>query len=459
MSDNVGRLRFDHAPVPDAADRFEAGKAARSEMPRSAQGEYIPAANRDPLGILRIQCERSDAETARDRLERLARSPLAFSRGTAAIQAADLRSSPASGADVTLHGDAHLGTFGVYDSPERTLELDLAHFGDTAYGPWEWDLKRFVTSVVLTARDRGFKETKVQTATLEAAASYRIALRQLTQLTLLDRYYIHADVHSAQRDASSQRLLDRALGAASRRITVRTPQRLTRRADDGARVFVDDRPDFTRVSAKEERRLVAVLDAHGRSVPSDIAVLLSQYVPTDAVHRDDGIARPGRIRHLVVLSGPGGDHLVLEISRVAESSAVEFGGAAVHAPALDIPSGPGENGRRIVAGERMLQAIEDPFLGWAQHDGDSYVVRQFREPSANIDTERLDFRPFTDYVNACGTVLARAHSQSPAAPFIAGYTGDGTAFDAAIAEWASSYADQVADDQQALRKALKKAEL
>jgi len=460
MSGKDGRLRFEHQKIHSAAELFEAGKAARGGLPRSAHAEYTPPKHRDPVGVLRAQHEHRVKELVPLRLERMTASPFAFYRGSAAIQAADLRDAPRTGVDVTICGDAHLANFGIYASPERSLVFDLNDFDEAAYGPWEWDVKRFVTSVVIAARHRGFKESKVQTAALEAAASYRIALRQITQLSVLERYYIRADVHRGQRSASSQKILDHAIDAASRRTSARVVRKITQRTDDGTTAIVENPPVLTHVPEATEKDVLAIVDAYLTTVPSDIAVLLSQYVPTDAVRRVVGVGSVGTLCYIIVFSGPAGESLVLQLKEANESVAVEFGGAAAGcAPAFQSCADRAEHGHRVVANQHVLQAVSDPFLGWVSHEGRAFYVRQFRDQNVSIDTETLDFRPFTDYVDACGTVLARAHAQSPAAPFIAGYLGGGTPFDSAVTEWASAYADQAAADYKTLRKAVKAGEI
>lgn len=460
MSADEGRLRFEHEAIHSAAELFDAGKAARGKLPRSGHAEYKPATGRDPVGILRKQHEHRVSELVPLRLERMTASPFAFYRGSAAIQAADLRDAPRTGVDVTICGDAHLANFGIYASPERSLVFDLNDFDESAYGPWEWDVKRFVTSVVVAARQRGFKESKVQTAALEAAASYRIAMRQITQLSVLERYYIRADVHRGQRHSSSQKVLDHAIEAASRRTSARVVRKITKRADDGSTMIAENPPVLSHVPETTEKRILGIVKRYLATVPSDIAVLLSQYVPTDAVRRVVGVGSVGSRCYIIVLSGPAGESLVLQVKEAVESVAVEFGGAkAGRAPVFGDRVEPDEHGHRVVANQHVLQAVSDPFLGWVKYDGHAFYIRQFRDQNVSIDTETLDFRPFTDYVDACGTVLARAHAQSPAAPFIAGYLGGGTPFDSAVAEWASAYADQSVEDYQALRKAVKKGEI
>ncbi|GAA4140135.1 DUF2252 domain-containing protein [Leifsonia shinshuensis] len=455
MTAEEGHLRLDHEAIHSAADLFRAGKDARSRLPRSSHGEYAPAADRDPVGILKRQHQHRVAELIPLRLERMTANPFAFYRGSAAIQAADLAPEPRTGVDVTICGDAHIANFGLFASPERSLVFDLNDFDESAYGAWEWDLKRFLASVVLAARQRGFGEPDIRIAALEAAAAYRIGLRQMTRLDVLERYYVRADVTRFRSALSSQQVLDRAIEAASRRTSARVVRKITQRGADGAMTIVENPPRQTHVPEATEQNVLSILRSYLDTVPTDIAVLLSQYVPTDAARRVVGVGSVGTRCYIIVLTGPAGEPLVLQVKEASESVAVEFGGApAGRSPVFDDHAHDDEHGHRVVGNQRVLQAVSDPFLGYARQDGHAFYIRQFRDHNVSIDTEELDFRPFADYVDACGTVLARAHAQSPNAPFIAGYLGSGTTFDVAVVEWAIAYADQAHADYLTVRQAV-----
>ena len=81
------------------------------------------------------------------RVGRMVASPYAFLRGSANIMADDFAALPATGITPVICGDAHLGNFGFYASPERELVFDLNDFDEAHPGAWEWDLRRLVTSV------------------------------------------------------------------------------------------------------------------------------------------------------------------------------------------------------------------------------------------------------------------------------------------------------------------------
>ncbi|MBN9631649.1 MAG: DUF2252 family protein, partial [Actinobacteria bacterium] len=283
----------------------------------------------------------------------------------------------------------------------------------------------------------------------------RTGLRQMTRLGLLDRYYLRADVNKGRRDLTSQQVLDRAIEAAKRRTSARVVRKITRVAADGAVTIEENPPVLAHVPEATEQNVLEITRAYLTTVPSDIAVLLSQYVATDAARRAVGVGSVGPRCYIIVLTGPAGEPLVLQVKEATESVAVEFGGAtAGRSPVFDDHAHDDEHGHRVVGNQRVLQAVSDPFLGYATLDGHAFYIRQFRDRNVSIDTETLEFRPFAEYVDACGTVLARAHAQSPGAAFIAGYLGSGTTFDAAVTDWAFAYADQAQADYRTVRQAV-----
>jgi uncharacterized protein (DUF2252 family) len=453
-----GRLRFDHAN-PIAQDELsEAGRTARKDVPRAAHADYAPHADRDPLGILEQQHANRLPDLVPLRVQRMLANPFAFYRGTAAIQAADLAGEPITGQYVTICGDAHLANFGLFASPQRSIVFDLNDFDEAAFGPWEWDLKRFVTSVVIAAQHNGYSADRVETAALEAAASYRIGLRQFLELSVLDRYYLRGDVTRATgtRKPSSQKIVDRALKAAERRTSARVVRKITVRAPDGRLEIVEDPPVLTHVTDIAEEFVNEVVLRYESTVSPDIALLLSKYRLADVARRVVGVGSVGTRCFIGIAVGPNDEALVLQVKEANRSVVNEFGKIeTIVAPALSGRAGPDEHGFRVTASQRILQSVTDPFLGHVTIGGFSYYVRQFRDRNVSFDLDSLEPRPFMDYVDACGTALARAHAQSPSAPFIGGYLGTGVSFDSAIAQWALAYAEQSLADYHELQDAVK----
>ena len=453
-SGHAGALRFDHDHIRTHDEASAAGRAARGDVPRKAHAEFRPRKDRDPMRILAEQNAMRVPELVPLRMKRMLQNPFTFYRGTAALQAADLADEPTTGANVTICGDAHLANFGLFSSPQRTMVFDLNDFDESAYGPWEWDVKRFVTSVVIAAQHKGFNTDKTETAALEAAASYRIGLRQMVDLPVLERYYLRGDVKrgSPNLHHTSQAVVDRALKAAEKRTSERVIQKITRRADDGTMFIAEDAPTLTHLPGADELAIENIVNEYRATLSPDISLLLSQYTATDVVRRVVGVGSVGTRCFLVVFTGPRAEPLVLQVKEAHHSVLTEFGGAAAVPPTVHRPSDEHLHGYRVVGNQRILQAVSDPFLGYIDVGDRSYYVRQFRDRNVSLDLDTLGRRPFNDYVNACGTSLARGHAQSPNAPFIAGYLGPATTFDDSVVQWAMSYAQQSLKDFNALRR-------
>ena len=123
----------------------------------------------------------------------MARSPFAFLRGSADLMAADLAATPTTGTRVQLGGDAHLANFGIFGTPERAQVFDLDDFDETLPGPWEWDVRRLATSVVLAGRERGWTRRRIRSATQTAARSYREGMSTFAKMRYLDIWYSHLE--------------------------------------------------------------------------------------------------------------------------------------------------------------------------------------------------------------------------------------------------------------------------
>ncbi|MFT2816842.1 DUF2252 family protein [Leifsonia sp. A12D58] len=457
MDEVSGRLRFDHPPIATSESRRDDGRAARSWMRRSAHSVYEPPADRDPIGILKTQNENRLPWLVPLRIERMLQNPFSFYRGTAALQSADLAGAPTTGAGVVLCGDAHISNFGLYASPQRSMVFDLNDFDEAAFGPWEWDVKRFVTSVVIAGRHKGLRRKEIRAAALTAVASYRDMLDEMLELNTLQRFYRAADVHmgTSRYGKKTQKVLNAAITASERRTSEHVLSKITKRADDGTVYIVEQPPTLTHLPTDLEKLVTGLVETYRKTVSPDIGFLLSQYTVTDAVRRVVGVGSVGTRCFIVVLTGPSGESLILQVKEAGHSVLNEFGKIPT-VPSLS--EGPDsftrDHGFRVVSNQRILQAVSDPFLGYFTTNGLGFYVRQFRDRNISIDVDALGRRSFLDYADACGRLLARAHAQSPNAPFIAGYLGSSDVFNVAMAEWADAYADQSYADFVALREAV-----
>ncbi|MFF1634546.1 DUF2252 domain-containing protein [Leifsonia sp. NPDC058248] len=456
MSRIPGRLRFNHAHVVTTREKLDQGRAARATVPRTSHARYQPDAHRDPLGVLERQNEKRLPDLVPLRMSRMLQDPFAFYRGTAAIQAADLAGGPNTGATVAICGDAHIGNFGLFASPERSMVFDLNDFDEATLGPWEWDVKRLVTSVVIAARARGAGTEEVREAASRAAAAYRNGLREALRVDVVERFFRAAVVNDGHQFGKASRVVvQAAMKAADKRTAKRLIARITETAEDGSVRVIESPPRLTHVGPAIERRVSEVIERYRTTVTSDISLLLAQHTITDAARRVVGVGSVGTQCYIVVLTGPAGEPLVLQVKEATDSVIHEFGHVPVGTvDGVDPVILAANPGYRVTAHQRILQAVSDPFLGYLTVAGIGFYVRQFRDKNVSFPIAAMPAEAFTEYVTACSTILARAHSRSPDGAFIAGYIGTGSAFADAVVDWSHAYADQSLLDFEALQEAV-----
>jgi uncharacterized protein (DUF2252 family) len=426
--------------------RIELGKRLRASIPRSEHGNYVTSPARpDPIAQLRRSNRRRATHLVSIRFGRMARSPFAFMRGSAAMMAYDLAASPTTGLLVQLCGDAHIGNFGGYATAERSLVFDLNDFDETLPGPWEWDVKRLAVSVTLLGRENGLKPAARRQAVCAMSQAYRTRMRKLSDKPYLDIWFTPtraaAAVDALEDDSP---LLEKALHDGLHRTNVATLPKLTEELN-GRRRFRDDPPTVTRRADRLRRELSEVLAVYRRSLTIDRRLFLDRYNVTDVARKVVGVSSVGLGCYALLLQGAGSDDPLFLQLKEARPSVLE-----AHVNRSAFP----HNGQRVVAGQRIMQAASDPLLGWTQLGGRDFYVRQLRDMKATIPIERFDADGLADYAALCASVLARAHACSGDGAQIAGYLGRGDQFDSALARYAESYADQVEQDHQALLAAI-----
>lgn len=371
----------------------------------------------------------------------MAASPFAFYRGTAALMAADLADAPHSGILVASCGDAHVSNFGFYASAQRDLMFDLNDFDEAAWAPWEWDAKRLVASLVVAGQASGRADAVIERSVRAAVTAYARGIRNNSALSPTERYFTHFDVESTRSllDDDAQRAIRTSVRQARKRTGERAVHRLTTLDATGRRVFAHQPPTTVPVDEEIHDLVHALIDEYRRSANSDVAMLFHHYAVSDVARRVVGVGSVGTRCYLVLLQD-GDDHtLLMQPKQASRSVLVEYGRAA-QPPALEeLISASGE-GARVVAMQRILQALSDPFLGHVRSPNADFYVRQFHDMKGGVEVEALDDGPFVTYAQACAATLARAHSQSATAATVSGYIGNGTAVTAALLEWGYAYA-------------------
>jgi uncharacterized protein (DUF2252 family) len=454
LDPGVGRL----TPAESAAR----GKTARAEVPRDSHAMFDPPPDRpDPIGLLEEQGKSRVPELVPVRYGRMMVSPFTYYRGAALPMASDLAGTPVSGLAVQACGDAHLSNFGLFGSAERRLVFDVNDFDETLPGPWEWDVKRLAASLEVAARGNGFGGKQRREIVAAAVAGYRQAMRSFAAMTNLEVWYAHLDMDQmrAQLDAQlrpqQRKVVEKGLAKARTRDSMEEVAKLCHAVNGQPRIIADPPllvpiedliPEQTDRAAMEEQ-LGVLLAKYRRTLETDRRFLLDQFRLTDIARKVVGVGSVGTRCWIVLMLGrDDADPLFLQVKEAEASVLSRFVGASKYA----------NQGQRVVAGQRLMQASSDIFLGWqrveAGLDGQQrdFYVRQLRDWKFSVDIETMIPRGMRLYGELCGWTLARAHARSGDRIAIAAYLGGSDVFDRAITEFAAAYADQNERDHNSL---------
>ncbi len=445
------------------ADREVRGKDARASVPRTSHAAWAPAPDRrDPVAILEEQAVERVQELLPIRYGRMLASPFAFYRGAAAIFAADVAGAPVSGISAQLCGDAHISNFGIFAAPDRSLVFDLNDFDETLPGPWEWDVLRMAASVEIGGRQVGLTEGQRRTAVLAAVASYREAIRGFATMTNLDVWYTHLDVStivdrfSSDIEKGDLKALRRNIAKAKGKTSLRALKKLTGEVEGRLR-FLSAPPLLVPIHellpADEVRQFESgmrgLLDLYGVSLADDRKHLLHQYRYVDFARKVVGVGSVGTRAWVVLLEGRDErDPLILQAKEAGKS---------VLEPYTE-PTAYSTQGRRVVEGQRLMQAASDVLLGWQRTTGfdgkeRDFYLRQLWDGKGSAEIETMDAKRLRTYSGLCGWTLARAHARSGDRVAIASYLGGKPVFDEALATFSAAYADQNEHDHAALAAA------
>jgi len=367
--------------------------------------------------------------------------------------ARDLTTTPTTGLKVQLCGDAHLSNFGVFGTPERQQAFDLNDFDETLPGPWEWDVKRLATSLVVAGRVNKYGRTDIRRATRIGVRAYRQLMLGFSTMRYLDIWYSHLDLRSPPlpEDRVLRTLMTRAARKANRRTGLHAFPRLTETVRGQPRIR--DNPPLIVHSrdATAERVSRSFVERYFETLPEESRMLLDHYHVADVAQKVVGVGSVGLVCSVILLLADSDleDPLFLQ-TKQATASALE--------PYLG-PSPYPNHAQRVVVGQHLIQEASDVFLGWSQLEGRDFYVRQLRDMKFAYEISTLGPREFAGQAELCGAALARAHARTGDPAAIAGYLGNGTTFDRAVVDFAEAYADQTELDLQALRKAIRQGRL
>jgi len=435
---------FSTTRSPD--ERQKAGTALRREVPRSAHSEWVPPVDRrDPVEILIEQGRSRIQELLPVRYGRMRTDPFAFLRGAAAVMASDLATTPTTNIRMQACGDAHLNNFGTYATPDGLPVFDINDFDETLPAPFEWDLKRLATSLVVAGRVAQYSGKAARGLASGSARSYREHMTALARLPPVESWNRHVDLARAIAHIDEPK------------VRAAVEKRLAQTLDSGSKHFGLVEETDGKVHIRENLPLVYHLSAHAlpahkafvsyaETLEEDRRVLLHRYTLRDVAFKAVGVGSVGTFCAIGLLTAGHGSPLLLQIKEAQESVLARFAGASRYS----------HHGERVVVGQRMMQAATDIFLGWTREPIDErhFYVRRLKDSRlADIGTRLEAALPF--YASLCGRTLARAHARAGDPAMVSGYLGNGTTFEEAIAEFATAYADQTEKDWTSFVAAIK----
>jgi uncharacterized protein (DUF2252 family) len=433
-------------------DRYRMGKELRGRVPRRSLGDWsAPAGRADPVQLI-IESHQGRLDWLIPvRVGRMAATPYGFLRGAAVVMAADVAGLPSTGITPVICGDAHLGNFGFYASPQRDLVIDLNDFDEAHPGGWEWDLRRLVASIWVAGRQNGAAEAQCEAAVRQCVTGYRDEVRALASTPLLARSYQRLDADRLPQ----QRAIGKSLRAEIKRAAARARRRTSDRAlprftseRDGQRRIVEDPPLVTRINYAEADQIARGLDEYLGTLAPHWRRALGGYTLIDIAHKVVGVGSVGLRAYVALLEGSSPDDvLFLQLKQARRSVLARYvhGEGAWHA----------HQGQRVVEYQQALQTVSDPLLGWATVDGRQYYVRQFRNMKGSVALDSIDAAALADYAAVTGHLLAKGHARTSGASMIVGYAGSSDRLVTALARFARLYADQTEADHAALVHAAK----
>jgi uncharacterized protein (DUF2252 family) len=436
-------------------ERYAIGRGLRKSVPRKSLAAWSPPLDRpDPVELIRESHEGRLEWLVPVRVARMVTSPYGFLRGTAIVMAEDVARLPATGITPVICGDAHLGNFGFYASPEGELVIDLNDFDEAHPGCWEWDLRRLVASIWVAGRENSATEEDCHAAVLACVAAYRQELRFLAEQPLLMRSYNRLDVGRLHETATEKSLRDEIERAAKRARTRTSDRALPRFTEvhEGLRRIVEEPPLITRLTQAESDAVGDALDDYLLTLAPHWRRALGGYMLDDVAHKVVGVGSVGLRAYVALLEGSSPDDVVfLQLKQARRSVLARYvhGDSAWHA----------HQGQRVVEYQQALQTVSDPLLGWTTVDGLQYYVRQVRNMKGTIPLDAIDPAALADYAGIVGHLLAKGHARTSGASMIAGYVGGSDKVDQAMADFARLYADQTEADHARLIKAVKRGVL
>lgn len=445
-------------PRESRAELIARGESLRKNCPRSSHATWEAPPNRpDPVQLVEEGNEGRISQLIPIRHGRMIQSPFTYYRGAALAMAVDLAGLPTTGIRVQACGDAHLGNFRCFATPERRVIFDIHDLDETLPAPWEWDLKRLAASFVIASRNNGLSDKRAKDAVLSCVRSYREHMAEFSEMRAIDVWYYRMDADELLGTIKNPEIRGRAKKRLEQARSQNTLEYdFPKLADtSGESPVIKDNPPLIyhwHEPGHEEFESI-VRDAFTRyreSLPDDRRVLLDRYEFKDITIKVVGVGSVGTFCAIILLMCGEHDPLFLQVKEARESVLERFAGKSVYP----------NHGQRVVQGHRLMQSASDLFLGWTQGRlGRHHYIRQLRDAKIKFAIEAFGSAEMLVFAEWCGETLARAHARSGEPALIAGYLGNSDTFDKAIASFSLAYADQSERDHEAVVQAVRNGKL
>jgi uncharacterized protein (DUF2252 family) len=384
-------------------------------------------------------------------------SPFTYYRGTALNMAVDLAGTPSTGFRVQACGDAHLGNFRCFATPERRVIFDIHDLDETLPAPWEWDVKRLAASFVVACRTNGLSDKRARDAVLTCVRSYREAMARFSAMRALDVWYARFEAETLVADIEEADVRARTRKSLAKAKQVCVVEDVFPKLVDtsGATPAIKDDPPYIyhhleRGEDEFYARIEEVFSHYRGSLPDDRRVLLDRYALKDKAIKVVGVGSVGTVCSVALLMAGEQDPLFLQVKEARPSVLEAHAGPSVYP----------NHGQRVVKGHRLMQSASDIFLGWTEDgSGRHFYVRQLRDMKLKFRIEQFRSAKMVIFADWCGGTLARAHARSGEPALISGYLGEDDTFDQAIVAFAVAYADQVERDFERFTKAVREGKV
>lgn len=451
-------------PRPSIHQRLRDGKALRKLVSFADQGVYTPPKNRlGPIEILQKQASQRIKSLIPIRYERMLQSPFTFYRGGAAIMSQDLANQPTSDITVQLCGDMHVSNFGLFGTAEHRLVFGINDFDETLPGSWEWDIKRLVASVVIACESLGGSQALGKKLVYRISSEYQKRMAQYAHMPYLElaQQFIGENDIRKHFSAEHQKKLDVYLKDTKGQSNIQVLQKLTTLVGKNRKLI--NRPPLIEHFSKNQNGVPLVnligkaLLNYSGTLLADRRVLFQRYSLQDFARKVVGVGSVGTNCMVLYFVGSSqGDALFLQYKEAQESVLTPYLGRSTYT----------NMGRRVVAGQRLLQGAPDIFLsyGGVQYDIDNtqgFYLRQLRDMKGGINIEPggVSLENFPDYAKLFGWALALGHARSGDAAMISGYCGQSKELNEALYSFAKSYSKQNLADYKVFCSAVKSGEL